>query len=454
MSQPTTPGPCEILPRVVRVGALVEVTIAPGPGRPALRGDVTYEVIIQPMEEVGGFDAGQPDVRTVPCRADGGVLRLRGRFTGEQEYLFHVDALLPDGKAPVGDARLYALADDLFARRPFKGDLHMHSNCSDGRESPAAVAAACRRIGLDFMALTDHWRYTPSLAAQAAFAKVPVDLRIYPGEEVHFHPHNPVHIVNFGGRCSVNALITGAEPAPGQDWATRAAQPAYLAEVEALAASLPPGGLSPARRFQYAQCLWTYRRIREAGGLSIFCHPYWLECRWYNVPECLIARHFAERPFDAYEVIGGYARPEVESNLLQVARYHEERLRNPHLPIVSVSDAHGCGPDGWFGWYYTIVFAPSAELPDLIEGIRGCQAVAVEALPGEAPRAHGPFRLAKYAQFLLRAVFPAHDALCAEEGQRMAEYLEGKPGAVPALAACAGRVQALYDRYWGATRDS
>ena len=37
--------------------------------------------------------------------------------------------------------------------------------------------------------------------------------------------------------------------------------------------------------------------IRDAGGLSIFCHPYWVEGTRYNVAEALIARHFADQPF-------------------------------------------------------------------------------------------------------------------------------------------------------------
>ena len=56
------------------------------------------------------------------------------------------------------------------------------------------------------MALTDHRQYAPSLEAEQAYARIPIDLRIYPGEEVH-PPDNPVHIINFGGSFSVNDLF-------------------------------------------------------------------------------------------------------------------------------------------------------------------------------------------------------------------------------------------------------
>ncbi len=41
--------------------------------------------------------------------------------------------------------------------RFFRGNLHAHSTRSDGRLDPAAVAAAYREQGYDFLALTDHF---------------------------------------------------------------------------------------------------------------------------------------------------------------------------------------------------------------------------------------------------------------------------------------------------------
>ncbi len=46
----------------------------------------------------------------------------------------------------------------LDASKPyFKGNLHTHSTCSDGRLSPEAVMAQYAANGYDFLALTDHW---------------------------------------------------------------------------------------------------------------------------------------------------------------------------------------------------------------------------------------------------------------------------------------------------------
>ena len=212
-------------------------------------------------------------------------------------------------------------------------------------------------------------------------------------------------------------------------------------------ADLPTGE----RRYQYASCVWCYRKIRQAGGLAIFCHPYWVTHRAYNVPEWLIERHLADRPFDAFELIGGFHMHEAESNVLQVARYHEQRTRDPArpIPVVGVSDAHGCERGELFGWYYTIVLAASPSLPDVIDAVRGCYSVAVEALPGAPPRAHGPMRLVKFAQFLLREVFGARDELCAEEGRLMLSHVAGDPAAARQLAGLKGRTAAMMDRLWG-----
>jgi hypothetical protein len=123
---------------------------------------------------------------------------------------------------------------------------------------------------------------------------------------------------------------------------------------------------------------------------------------------------------------------------------------------VGVSDAHGCERGELFGWYYTIVFAASPALGDLIGAIKDLQSVAVETLPGAPVQVHGPMRLVKYAHFLLREFFPGHDALCREESEAMFAHL-GTDGSArnlarDALAAMQGRTLAYHRRRAGAGR--
>jgi DNA polymerase (family 10) len=50
----------------------------------------------------------------------------------------------------------------LVTRADIRGDLHMHSTWSDGRDSVEAMVAACRTLGYEYMAITDH---SPTSAA-------------------------------------------------------------------------------------------------------------------------------------------------------------------------------------------------------------------------------------------------------------------------------------------------
>jgi hypothetical protein len=428
----------DIFPRIVRAGSQEQVLIRPLFDHVRFSPDETYTVTLFPAEGLPG-QMRATGAQKMTLTAPDGELRVPCQFTGEQEYVLTIEY---NGKQ-LAEFRLYALKADLFARRPYKGDFHMHTHHSDGKESPAYVAAACRKIGMDFMAITDHHQYAPSLEAIAAFRGVETDLRIYPGEEVH-PPDNWVHVLNFGGSFSVNDLFRSD---------------AYLPEVQAIADGLEdlPAGVD---RYPYASCVWCYNKIREGGGLGVFCHPYWFSNHRYDVPVALTDLLFERQPFDALELIGGYHRFELESNHLQVARYQEERSKGKRIPIVGVSDSHGCEGADLFGWFYTVAFSPSPDLPDLVSSIKDLYSVAVEALPNETPRAFGPFRLARYVQFLIREVFPAHDQLCLEEGRLLLAYAgdtvssdasgdaAGKPAAAAALAALKGRTERLYKHWW------
>ena len=430
--------PLEAYPKVVRGDAISTITMRPAAGAPSS--------VIKPIRVTCiACDSGQ---RTTYSMGDAGApaspelavhdgaLSLRHRFDSEQVHTILVQTGPPESGLRPEELPVYSLADDLFWLRPHKGDFHMHSRQSDGREPPAHVAAACRRIGMDFMALTDHRLYAPSLEAARAFERVELDLGIYPGEEIH-PPGCPVHLVNFGGRFSVNALFGN--------------ETTFRAEIEQFGGQLgrvPPG----VDRHAYAATVWCCHRIREADGLSIFCHPYWVSQNQFDVPEALTAHLLKTRPFDALELIGGYPTHEADSNTLQVARYREESMRGGDIPLIGASDAHGCETGALFGWYYSIVFAPTAGREDIVESVRKMRSVAVDARPGEVARIFGPFRLVKFALFLLREVFPRHDRLCEPEGRAMLSHLAGDAEARERLRAWKGRAPAFIEECWGPSR--
>jgi len=419
----------DVTPRVVAADVATEITIVSKYHDDLLRDGQEYDIAYYPAEEIALKSGWQPHAM-ITATARNGELRFTHFFEGEQEHVLVLNQMSADRKRPV-EFRLYSVMPDLYALRPYKGDLHIHSRRSDGWEPPAYVAAAARRLGMDFMAVTDHLKYEPSLEAIAAFAELPIDLRIYPGEEIH-PPDNPVHMINFGGRFSINELFEDES---------------YLAGLDQTRQCLPPAppGVNPN---QYASCVWCFNKIREAGGLGIFCHPYWMTSYRYSPAGALTTHLFETQPFDAFELIGGFFPWEAESNTLQVARYNEERAQGRKIPIVASSDTHGCERGELFGWFYTIAFARSPELPDLIDSVKNLRSVAVEAMAGEMTRPYGPFRMVKYALFLVREYFPEHDRICRWEGELMLEHLAGSRDARERLAAAQGGVAAHMRQFW------
>jgi hypothetical protein len=414
-----------VFPKIVLSGRQTEIKITPRDAYAGFDPNLAYQVTLFPMESLD-TDEWNWKGPTFPAYLQGQNLIFSTTFEGEQKIILAVETISSGEVKPVGDFAVYAVNEDLYYRFPYKGDMHMHSHYSDGVESPPYVAAMCRKIGLDFMAVTDHSRYFPSIEAIQAFQELPVDLAIFPGEEVH-PPNNPVHIVNFGGGFSINELFTKDET--------------YRKEVALLQAAISeiPAGANP---YWYASSLWCFDQIRLAGGLGIFCHPYWFANRMVRIPESLTSALLETQPYDALEVIGGYFRHESDSNMLQVVRYYTETARGKNIPIVGVSDAHGCHKD-LFGWYYTLVFSPSLELNDLVDSIKSGYSVAVEALPGELTHVYGPFRLVKLALFVLTELMPPHDELCAEEGSYMLAHLSGDASASEKLRLIHGRTKNL-----------
>ncbi len=350
-------------------------------------------------------------------------------FKGQQEH--KIEMTIPNHETI--EFRLYSVFEDLWKLNPYKGDLHMHTSRSDGREEPVFVTAMCRKIGLDFMAITDHGQYAPSLEAQTAFKDLNLNMSIETGEEVHGR-NNSVHIINFGGDFSVNEWMADNQDTLNKMIETKMAKNFEVNDEKS--------------RFEGACSEVIFEKIREGHGLAIFCHPYWQIDSGYYISEEVNTYMMNHQPYDALEVIGGYRPYEEASNTIQIARYHEERSKGKSVPIVGVSDAHGCFNE-LFGWFYTVVFAKSNQREDVIDAIKSCNSVAVENIPNESCRPVGPFELVMYTLYLEREVFPLHDSLCEEEGYWMIRYIEGDNQAALELAKRYGRIEDFWKCIFG-----
>jgi predicted metal-dependent phosphoesterase TrpH len=105
-------------------------------------------------------------------------------------------------------------------------DLHVHSNCSDGRDEVRTILRAAARRGLAGLSITDHDTLQGSLKALKIIREERLDLILIPGAEVT--------------TAEGHLLVLGVQ-------------------------ELPPRGHSPEETSEMA---------REQGGITIVPHPY------------------------------------------------------------------------------------------------------------------------------------------------------------------------------------
>ncbi|WP_031169435.1 CehA/McbA family metallohydrolase [Streptomyces durhamensis] len=209
----------------------------------------------------------------------------------------------------------------------YRGDCHLHSWHSDGRRTPAEIAALARAAGLDFIHSSDHNTNSshPHWADQASD-----HLLIMLGEEVTTR--------------NGHVLALGTTPGTFVDWRYRARDNRWA-------------------RFA--------RDIRRAGGLVVPAHPHatCVGCGW----------KFGFAEADAVEVWNGPFTPDDEVTLadwdnLLVASVRQGR---GWLPAMGNSDAHR-DPDT-VGMPQTVVLADDLTREAIQEGIRAGRSYVAES---------------------------------------------------------------------------
>ena len=437
----------DIFPKVFLVNEEAHITIKPL-GAHAAFSD-TVQVSINSL--IHGLPIRYPHrnpVSTYNVVPDAdGCLRFTHVFGEESEYRI----LLEQENKKEITMLIYVLEADMKGRYPYRGDLHIHSFRSDGAQAPAIVAADYRRYGYDFIVISDHKRYYPSLEAIDAFKDVPHEMNIVVGEEVHL-PGNDIHIVNFGGTYSVNGLVDVTlqnvesnrrsiidNPPP------ILTQEQYEKEVHELISQMDIPEEVDA--FPYAASVWIFNHIRNGEGLGIFAHPYWIQKGIaYQVPEKLRAYMMQTHPFDAFEVLGGERY--YQHNGFQAVQYYDDRAHGFDYPIVGSTDSHNSrveNPNALIA--STFVFAPKNERASLIQSIKEKYSVAIDTISAEY-RLVGEPRLVKYARFLLDEFTPLHDELCYEDGRLMKAYVTGEEDAEEGLQLIYGRIDNMFKKYF------
>lgn len=437
----------DIFPKVFPCDKAIEVTVKPLGAHVEFKGEYTVWVKALTQGNIRDYKERNNLVEYSVTPDEDGCIRFTHTYKDEQEHFVEI---IKDGKRVVR-LSVYSLNEDMVGRYPFRGDLHMHTCRSDGHQAPAIVAAEYRKNGYDFLAITDHDSYYPSLEAINAFKDAPVEYTLVTGEEVHLED-NDIHIVNFGGKYSVNALMPGdhhIDVGPGKELRSLDGEcpeiisvEEYKRQVNELAETLDiPEGIE---KFTYASCVWIFNHIKKADGLGIFCHPYWIS-NVFQVPETLVEYMMETQPFDAFEVLGGEAY--YQQNGFQAARYYDDRAKGRRYPIVGSTDSHACVDNDEAFVASTIVFAFENTREGLISAIKDMYSVAVDSISKEH-RLVGETRFIRYGDFLLREFFPLHDELVFEEGRLMKDYVCGDESAIDILRAINGRMKKQREKYF------
>ncbi|MET4659970.1 hypothetical protein ABID80_003690 [Streptomyces sp. PvP037] len=212
----------------------------------------------------------------------------------------------------------------------YRGDCHLHSWHSDGRRTPAEIAALARAAGLDFINSSEHNTHS----AHAHWAGTAGDdLLVLLGEEITTRNGHVVAI--------------GTDPGTFVDWRYRARDNRF-------------------GRFA--------RQIRRAGGLVVPAHPHatCIGCNW----------KFGFGEADAVEVWNGPWTPDDEVALadwdgMLVASVREGRDGRDWIPAMGGSDAHR-DPDA-VGLPQTVVLADDLTREAVLDGIRAGRSYVAES---------------------------------------------------------------------------
>ncbi len=196
----------------------------------------------------------------------------------------------------------------------FKGNLHTHTTRSDGRKTPEQAIACYKEHGYDFLALTDHWRWSGAEEAggMTVLSGIEYDVGSAPVSGI-FH-----------------LVAIGAAHDPGL---TRERGPGAQQIIDA---------------------------VHKAGGLAILAHPAWS----LNTPE-QIRRLKRLDALEIYNSVSGLphnARPDASLIVDQLA------CAGWTVPCLASDDSHFY--DGEETTSFTWVQSKSRAPDDLLEAIR------------------------------------------------------------------------------------
>ncbi|MBO5761916.1 MAG: hypothetical protein J6S53_10290 [Lentisphaeria bacterium] len=367
--------------------------------------------------------------QNVPFTLSGNTLSFELEFKGEYEHWIGIRA--KNGNDTYQDEYFfYTLEDDLLRLDAYKGNVHSHSTGSDGLFPPEKMPFYMRKAGFDFTAVTDHKTFDPTWKAVESSERFDSGLHVYCGEEAESYGVGINHILSIGSASSISKW----EYDPESDFAQRAEK----VEQELLAQGIPAHEAKYAGQFEAITS-----RIKEEGGLSVFCHPYWKQNSRYASTTLLTDILMKRGNFDALE-LGNFNVPRMALCNAKVMEAMQEGFAKP---FIGSSDYHG-RPSQKADKDYTVIFSNGADFASFREAVLDSRCVAVGGCDDEFP--FGSFRLVKYALFLMEHYFKKiHDPLCAEQGELLLHASDGEEGVLPQIIAIKEKLEEERKRFFG-----
>lgn len=277
--------------------------------QPGAQGDIDLTLWVAPTDASRGGIPGALPAGTWHAQID--VER-----TGEvAEYLLTVEAEFGDAEP----ALAVTYPDDHVSRAEpgwYRGELHAHSYESDGKTSVAEVARAAEHLGLDYLALTDH--FTISGYRHLAALQNPRLALIRSMEMTGHAGHANLH----GLRRWHDVFVDDRE-----DWTIN-----HLAQ-----------------------------EVRDAGGLFCINHAFAADLGW----------RYHEIDWNLVDMLEVYHAHEGPGNLLQIGLWDELLRRGHRIVGVAATDSHDpYAGRHRLGQVVTGIYADALSERGLLDGLR------------------------------------------------------------------------------------
>lgn len=294
---------------------------------------------------------------------------------------------------------LYCLDKEMIQLRPLKGDLHMHSICSDGRTTPFAMVLASLGAGMDFVSVTDHDNYSGSLQAIKKVNEHDIDILALAGEEVCVGGKKDMSIALGNGHI---LSIQANKSIEDQRKNTKK----YEAELQDIAKALKKEKINKnIDPTHYAKNIWVINKIKEAQGVAILAHPNWVyRDGKYHLHQAFYKEMLKSSHLDGVEVFGEEKIKE-HNNMTHLTAL-QTKNRHKYLAPFGSSDAHDS--DHEVGERFTILFVKEKSASGIITAITDGLACAVCKRENYEHQFIGKDELALYVYFLIKEYYPRH----------------------------------------------